>query len=329
MTGEKLATTGWKTRTQSRAHPELTDCYPCPQSKGFRQPFSSGPVALPALTLGSGLGHVFHVLVFLRGDLHPVFNAPMPGARKSLLDNGDNTPRQTSAFEIKEDEQMIKSILITLLVIAPTLTASIEFAGVFYLGSDGSFSLVNSDTGKKSGWIQMGQSFDGYTIKSYDRESKTLRLISSTGHKDLALRASFIEAEKVTIKGKLRIGAGEEVEVGDAVLILGEEARFPIGENRWLRIKVDRDRPNPVARRAAVVRVAGTDGAEAHQAAPIPATPSSPPRIAYVYEIAFEERDSTGAPRILSSPKVTALPGRGFAIRVDQGDEEYFFEYEP
>lgn len=225
---------------------------------------------------------------------------------------------------------MIRRILIVLLAFAPSLSASIEFAGVFYLGNEGSFSLVNTETGEKSGWVRIGQSFDGYTIDSYDRDKAVLRLVSPAGgHKELALRASLIQAEKVTIKGKLRIGAGEEIDVGDAVLVVGEEARFPIGENRWLRVKVDRDRPHPGARRAGVVRVIGGDGSEAVQSAAMPATPPAQPRPLYVYEMAFEELDSSGDPRILSSPKVTALPGRGFAIRVDQGDEEYFFEYEP
>lgn len=186
---------------------------------------------------------------------------------------------------------MIHRILILLLVLAPSLSAKIEFVGVFYLDGEGSFSLVQSDTGAKSGWIHQGQSFEGYRIESHDPEAQVLQLISPEGRLELRLRASVIKAKKITIQGTLRIGADREIDIKDAVIVLGEESRFPIDDKSWVRVRAVADDKTG----------------------------------AFRYEIRFEEKDKDGGVTLLSAPNVTAPPNTSFSVE----SGEYSFSYEP
>lgn len=196
----------------------------------------------------------------------------------------------------------VLSALVSLVLFVPGINAKIEFAGVFYIDGLGSFSLIDPDTGGKSGWVQEGQSFQGYQIRSFDREKGILTLRSANDQLFLTLRASRVQAERITIRGKLKIGAGKDLEIEDAILVIGEESRFPIDENRWLRVAVE------------------TMQHRRQDSAPV---------TMYVYTMAFEELDENGEPLLLSAPRVTALPGHGFSIQSAQGTDTYSFSYEP
>lgn len=200
---------------------------------------------------------------------------------------------------------MMKSILCVLIgLLLPGVAVSerIEFAGVFFLGSEGNFSLIDARSGKNSGWISIGESFGEYRLESYDRDEGILRLASSSEELLLTLRPSSVKAERIEIQGQLRIGAGKVLDLQDAKIVIGEEIQFPINEDISLRVKVETTE-------------------YFHE--------NSGSVILHVYSMAFEEVDESGRNHILSAPKVTVLPGKPFGIFVGQGAEEYSFTYEP
>lgn len=45
------------------------------------------------------------------------------------------------------------------------LCAEIEFVGIFRLGQEPAFSLVDTGTGARSGWIEVGQTFQGHRVE--------------------------------------------------------------------------------------------------------------------------------------------------------------------
>lgn len=131
----------------------------------------------------------------------------------------------------------MKVIIILVMAIAPSLFAKIEFVGVFYLGKDGNFSLRDSESGQTSGWLQQGQAFRGYRLESYDRKQEVLSLVSSDDRLKLRLRPSVVKADRVTIRGDLTIGAARELAINDALLVVGEEAKFQSNERTWMTLK--------------------------------------------------------------------------------------------
>lgn len=217
---------------------------------------------------------------------------------------------------------MIKKILILLVAVAHSLSAEIEFAGVFYLGEQGNFSLIDSETDRRSGWLQIGQSFQGYKIASYDRTAEVLRLVSSEDQLDLTLRPSVVKSERITIRGKITIGDQKEIEIDNALVVLGEEAKFPIDETRWMKLKVERVQRGlpPGFVPANVKGEAATDGRDL---APRPEGVTGGPL--YEYTMTFEEIGEEGEAVSLAAPRMTTLPGHGFTMRQDQ----YSFTYDP
>jgi hypothetical protein len=74
----------------------------------------------------------------------------------------------------------LKSLLLAALVATSTAafaaeTAPLTFNGVLTLSNAQHFGLVNEGA-TRTGWVKLGDEFDGYTLKSYDAASKTLTL---------------------------------------------------------------------------------------------------------------------------------------------------------
>ena len=82
-------------------------------------------------------------------------------------------------------------LLATLLASTSSLAAKIELAGIFFWDQVGQFSLVDSETGKGSRWLQIGDVFLGYTLESYDVDDGVLRLVSGEEALLLTLRKSM------------------------------------------------------------------------------------------------------------------------------------------
>lgn len=218
---------------------------------------------------------------------------------------------------------MIKRILILLITIGTSLSAKVEFASVFYLGDEGSFSLVDSETGEKSGWLQAGQSFQGYRIESYDRTAEVLRLVSSGERVDLNLRPSAVKAERITIRGNLKIGARKEIAIDHALIVVGEEARFPIDDRTWMKLTVERTQREVPLGAVAPIIVQGGAPVDGNRRPPGPEGETS--EVLFRYNMVFEEENNAGEIVTVSTPRVSALPGHGFSIQ----DGKYSFTYEP
>ncbi len=217
---------------------------------------------------------------------------------------------------------MIKKILILLIAVAPSLCAKIEFAGVFYLGDEGNFSLIDSESDRRSGWLQIGQSFQGYVIDSYDRTTEVLQLVSSEERLELRLRPSVVKSERIIIRGNIRIGDETEIAIDNALVVLGEEAKFPIDENTWMRLNVRRvQRGLPPG--AGPVIVAGPAAPDSQALSPRPEGVAGGPL--YEYTMNFEEINEAGDTVSLAAPRMTTLPGQGFTMQQDK----YSFTYEP
>lgn len=139
-------------------------------------------------------------------------------------------------------------------------------------------------------------------MESFDRAKGVLRLVSPKQQLFVGLRSARYKTERIKIHGQLKIAAGKELELEDAYLLLEEDSRFPLGDNRWLRVTVE---------------------ATEHQEA------KSPPVLVYAYSMAFEEQDANGQTVLLSAPRVTARPGQAFSVEASDGSEVYSFTYEP
>lgn len=218
---------------------------------------------------------------------------------------------------------MIKKALILLIAIAPPLSAKIEFAGVFYLGNEGNFSLIDSDAGESSGWLREGQSFQGYKIESYDRIKEVLHLVSSDEHLDLKLRPAVVQAERIILRGNLKIGADKEVAIDNAVIVVGEETRFPIDDQSWMKLTVERTERSLPPGAVAPDVIQGEAQVDGERRPP--KTEEDAGKTLYLYRMAFEEVNDAGDIVAVAAPRVSALPGRGFTIR----DGKYSFTYEP
>lgn len=216
----------------------------------------------------------------------------------------------------------ILTVLIFLVSFAGS-KAEIEFAGVFFLNGVGSFSLISLDTGAKSGWVREGQSFQGYRVGQYDRETEVLLLVGDEKHLNLKLRPSVVQSERITIRGKLKIGADTEFDIANALLVVGEETRFKINDKTWVRVKVEPARRGPPP--GAVAPIASRGG-EPLDGTVRPERPAGQPTdTLYTYHMTFEEEGDDGSPILLAAPRVTTPSDRGFTITQD----DYSFSYEP
>ena len=68
----------------------------------------------------------------------------------------------------------MKAVVLTFLFVANLAAASVEFAGVSIDPSGSRFLLTDEETGVSSGWIEIGDSFNGYNIVSFDAKAEVL-----------------------------------------------------------------------------------------------------------------------------------------------------------
>lgn len=98
-----------------------------------------------------------------------------------------------------------KMKFLNLLLFFPCLlSGEIEFAGIFHFQSEPRFSLIETEEGARSGWVQVGASFQGYRIESYDSEDGVLRLASSEETLHLTLRSAVVQATRTSLENIFR-----------------------------------------------------------------------------------------------------------------------------
>lgn len=178
---------------------------------------------------------------------------------------------------------------VLLLVIAVRGSAEIQFSGYFITPKSALFSLADPAVHAASGWLETGQSFEGYTIVSFDAASETLT-VNKDGHRaELHLRDAKVKDGKFVVKGRIMIGSGEHLDEVTATLFLDQESIFPLGSGGKLHLVVHRMEDGNL-----------------------------------FYESRFEVRDKDGVMRTIGAPSVLARPGQKFELLI--GDLGFSFQ---
>ena len=163
-----------------------------------------------------------------------------------------------------------------------------EFSGFFFTSNEALFSITDTEGKRSPGWLKVGQSFEGYTVVSFDREHEVISLKQGDRTLKVPLRTSKVKNGKATIQGTITL-LNEQVEGVQASLFLGEEAVFPLKDGVTLRITA---KPLP-------------DGS-------------------ILYRSRFDVREKDGTEKKISAPGMVALPGQSFSMQ--SGDYGYSFK---
>ena len=93
----------------------------------------------------------------------------------------------------------ILSVAVALAILTHTLVAEVTFSGFLVFEATVHVILIDSDSGRSSGWIQVGQTFDRYRVTRYEPQSE--RLIVSLDQKEhsLPLTGGSKVAAKATV----------------------------------------------------------------------------------------------------------------------------------
>lgn len=188
---------------------------------------------------------------------------------------------------------MTRGRIIALLTFAALAVATargeVEFTGILVTSEQTLFTL-SEPSAAKSGWLQLGQSFAGYDLTSYDAKSDTLTLTKAGLRTRVRLKDEKVKAARVELGGTFTLGAGEKMSVVRATLTLGEETVFPL-----------------------------KDGLVFH------VTPQSRPDGSILYRAFFERPLADHTMEKLSAPSVIVRPGAQFSITAG----EYGFSFTP
>lgn len=173
--------------------------------------------------------------------------------------------------------------LALLFFLTATLRAELEFSGFFTTPQSARFALADPANKTSSGWLKLGQSFAGYTVDSFDAEREVLTLKRGGEILHLKLRNAKVQSGRATITGTVSLAADEKIEGVRATLFLDEETAFPLKDDTTLHLKAER-RP---------------DGN-------------------MLYSARFVVRQPDGSDKTVAAPRLVALPGAPFAIRIGE-----------
>ena len=105
----------------------------------------------------------------------------------------------------------ISVLLLVLTISIASARADLALVGIMITSERPSFAL-SSEKAKTSGWITIGQSFDGYTIVAFDPESELLAVEKDGKRQELRLRQAKVgEAKPEDLKARLRALKGLEL----------------------------------------------------------------------------------------------------------------------
>ena len=171
------------------------------------------------------------------------------------------------------------------------LRAELEFSGFSISPTFQLFIVRDTEAEKTSGLLKMGQSFRGYTLKSFDKNREVLTVQKDGRDFKIRLKESKIKDGKLTVEGTVTVVNGQKVEGVRTALFLGEESVMPLSESVRLAITPTRMADGNMKYAAKFIIITG------------------------------------GKEVILTSPTVVALPGNPFAVQV--GEYGYMFVPQP
>jgi hypothetical protein len=169
------------------------------------------------------------------------------------------------------------------------LRAELEFSGFSVSPTFQLFVVRDMEDDKSSGWLRMGQSFRGYTLKSFDKNREVITVQKDGRDLEIRLKQSKIKDGKLTVEGTVSVVGGEKIEGVRVSLFIGEESVIPLSESVRLAITPTRMADGNMKYAAKFITI--TEGKEV----------------------------------ILASPTLVALPGQPFAIQVG----EYGYKFVP
>jgi hypothetical protein len=184
----------------------------------------------------------------------------------------------------------MKKLLLLFVLLFSRLGAEIEFSGFFLTSKAALFTLSDRATQQTSGWLKIGQTFAGYTVESFDRETEIVTLKQGERRLALGLRQSAVRQANATIRGTITLSGGRELKDVQASLFFDEAAVFPLEEGITLHL-----------------------------------TPSLRPDGTVLYTGKIEQRKPDGQIEVISAPKIVTRRGEAFGLRI--GD--YGFAFKP
>lgn len=169
------------------------------------------------------------------------------------------------------------------------LRAELEFSGFSITPTFQLFVVRDTENNQTSGWLSLGNTFRGYTLKSFDKTREIMTVQKDGRDLEIRLKESKIKDGKLTVEGTVSVVNGQKIEGVRVSLFIGEESVIPLSESVRLAITPTRMADGNMKYAAKFITI--TEGKEV----------------------------------ILASPTLVALPGQPFAIQVG----EYGYKFVP
>ena len=182
-------------------------------------------------------------------------------------------------------------VLFLVVLLSSGLRGQLEFSAFVVLPKSELFVLRDLEQDQTSGFLNLGQSFHGYTLKSFDKNREVVTVQKDGRDLEIRLKVSKIKDGKITVAGMVSALNGQKAEGVRVSLFIGEESVIPLSESVRLSITPTRTAEGHMKYAAKFITI--TEGKE----------------------------------KVVLCPAVVALPGSPFAVKV--GAYGYQFAPQP
>jgi len=157
--------------------------------------------------------------------------------------------------------------------------ATPELAGFFVLSDQAYFVLVDAESETTSGWLRVGDSFQGWRVEEFQSDADAVILQRENERVRISLRTAAILDDGIAFSGDIAVGAGRVINVSQGLLRFGEVTAYPVTDDITLFLKATR-------------------------------LPDGNIR----YECKFEALKEDGTTEVLGGPRITNRPGMPFSM---------------
>jgi hypothetical protein len=133
----------------------------------------------------------------------------------------------------------LRSLALLALVVTAA-KADVQFSGYFVTPEGQLFTLSDPDRDQTSIWLKVGDSFDGFTLRAFDRSREFVTVESNGVKRNLPLREAKVKSDRIAVRGTMKFGKEGPVEGVEAAFALGQEAEFAVRPGLVLRLTVKR-----------------------------------------------------------------------------------------
>ena len=180
-------------------------------------------------------------------------------------------------------------VLFLVVLLSSGLRGELEFSAFVVLQKSELFVLRDLEQDQTSGFLNLGQSFHGYTLKSFDKNREVVTVQKDGRDFEIRLKESKVKDGKLTVAGMVSALNGQKAEGVRVSLFIGEESVIPLSESVRLSITPTRTAEGHMKYAAKFITI--TEGKE----------------------------------KVVLCPAVVALPGSPFAVEVG----EYGYQFAP